>query len=313
MSPAPVLRATGGAAAAAAAWGMEGLSLEILDPGRLSAPRPGVMEPVLTAPCDVEQVRALADWILPVVVSESPGLSSCVPGLHLSAAGPMDRSLLDELAARPPGRLRPSARELESESAGLALPMILHNFGNRLVGLVGNLELAAIYPAGSEKSSLKIEAARASAGEVKGYLERLSALGSPGRSRPGSSGGPFGAALETAGLIRGRAVTLESGPGGTAESDSAYPSGAVSAAVAIVTAALLRLGGAGSLTVGRCAASGILVSWERPDTEVPSLPGLALVPSLLIGATAVAAREGFRIAVNALGDLGGSISCLWGE
>lgn len=271
------------------------------------------MEPVLAEPCDVEQVRTLADCILPVVVSASPGFSSGVPGLHLGTAGPMDRSLLDELAARPPGRLRPTAQELESESVGLALPMILHNLGNRLVGLVGNLELAAIYPAGSRKSSLKIGEARASAGEVRSYLESLSALVSPGRGLSGSSGDPFEAALGMAGLLRGRAVTLESEPVGTPDGDVRHPGGAASVAVVLVVAALLRLRGAGRLTVGRCGASGILVSWERPDTEAPGLPGLALVPSLLIGAAAVAAREGFRVAVNALGDLGGSLSCLWGE
>ncbi len=313
MNPAVVLRATGGVASTAAAWDAGGLQIEIADPERSFAPRPGVMEPVLAAPSDVEQVRALAGCVMPVVVSTSPGLDSDAPGLHLGAAGPMDRSLLCELAARPPGRLRPSASELESSCIGLSLPLILHNLGNRLVGLVGNLELAAIYPSGSEKSVLKMKAARKSAGEVRSYLESLSALRSPGQSQPGPKSDPFTTAVAMADLVRGRAVTLESRPGDPSESGHGHPPGAVSVAVAMVTVALLRLRGAGRLTVGRFGASGILVSWERPDTEAPGLPGLALVPSLLIGAASVAAREGFRIAVNSLGDLGGSVSCLWGE
>jgi len=201
-----------------------------------------------------------------------------------------------------------TAEGLEDLALGLLMPLFLHNLNNRLVGVLGNIDLAALSAPASDRVLARVEEARNAAAPLRMYLDRLGELAGRqrGRARTG-----LRRAVEEAGRLAstaaGRAVSTRS------EHDEASASATVPGAAACIisslaAAALLELRGSGTMSMScRCfeGRAGATVRWEFPK-EGQRNPAMAEGASFLLSeCSAVARAGGMSLDLRSLGAAGG--------
>jgi hypothetical protein len=242
--------------------------------------------------------RAFPVMLAPGARTHRPSL----PCLVLEPASPLLRGILDggispESLSGAPGLLR-------SAAVGIMLPFILHNLNNRLVGVVGNLDLAGIFAGQPEKCSARVEDARTSMDEVRTYLDELGRIvESASPSPPPNLASALDAAARLASAGKGRTVSLD------ADRPDLYtgirfPSELVPACCGLACAALLSLSGAGSLSIGagrETLPAGFALRWSRSGTPHPG-PWTASAIQLLAASAGIAVAGGAFIRIGPWGD-----------
>jgi hypothetical protein len=257
-----------------------------------------------------ESVAAAAfdEGYLPVVFSDSPARDrGGLPAILLDSRGAEPVEILAELVIRPPGSGETSLELLPRLCRGVLMPLFLHNLSNLLVGVVGNLDLAAMYPPGSENTSKKLAEGKQAATEVRKYLEGMAGLDS-GSSARYRSATAWADALELLSLARGRSTGIEAA-GGPAPGQDPPAARAVACAAAAVS--LLYLRGAGSIRMTSPGPGRLEFEWRRPEGGALDPTWHAAAPSLAVQAFTVAVTSGISISIPGWAASSGSIHIGW--
>ncbi|MDM7993522.1 MAG: hypothetical protein QUS11_09425 [Candidatus Fermentibacter sp.] len=234
-----------------------------------------------------------------VVVSDVPGAGAGAH-LRLPATGGLAPGVLSVLGAFDSPAM--AARLLAAASAGLLAPMFVHVLNNSLVGLIGNLDLAAMYGWEGEDSARTCRSAAEAAADLSGRLGELSSV-SEAVSDSASGAGPW--LMDACRAACGRSV----------DASTEWPAWAVSfspACLGLSAACLLSLGGAGrfrAAPAGRGTA--IDFEWERkgPVDVDPAVKSFS-VPLLVALSALSAFPGGGRLDVPGWGDESGTMRFL---
>jgi hypothetical protein len=258
-----------------------------------------------------ETVAAAAfdEGYLPVVFSDSPGRDSgAFPAILLDSRNAEPVEILAELIVRPPGCGRASLEILPRLCRGVLMPLFLHNLSNLLVGVVGNLDLAAMYPSGSENTSKKLAEGKQAATEVRKYLEGMAGLdsGSSSRYRTATA---WADALDLMSLARGRTTGIEAAGGPSPGQD---PPAARAVACAVAAVSLLYLRGAGSIRMSSPSPGRLEFEWRRPEGGALDPSWHAAAPSLMVQAFTVAVTSDITLSIPGWAASSGSIHIGWG-
>lgn len=234
-----------------------------------------------------------------VVVSGVPGAGAGAH-LRLPASGRLAPGVLSVLDAFDSPAL--AGRLIAAVSAGLLSPMIVHVLNNCLVGLTGNLDMAAMYGWEGEDAARTCRGAADAAAGLSERLRDLSSL-SEAVSDSASGGGPW--LMDACRTACGRSV----------DASTDWPVWAVSfspVCLGLSTACLLSLGGAGRFrSAPACAGTAIDFEWERKGpVEVDPVVASFSAPFLVALSALSAFPGGGRLDVPVWGDESGTMRFL---
>lgn len=169
-----------------------------------------------------------------------------------------------------------SAAQCLDEALGSLVSSFVHNLNNYLVGILGNIDLAGLYPDDPVNSTARIADARKATMKIRDFLSELV------RYRPRDGDWSPESVLDTAAVARlacGRSMSLETEGTGDLPDSLPVPDTAFRAVLlGLLSWAVRSLAGAGSirLLVGvRPDAVELTVSWERiggPGTDDMPVP-----------------------------------------
>lgn len=182
---------------------------------------------------------------------------------------------------------------------GVLLPYFLHNINNKLVGVLGNIDLATMFIPNLDKVQIKLDSARHSTTSVIDYLRDIS--GSIEQNEQSSFGeAAFNECLELLKLACGRSVNIEGFEEIRLEKpinclDSAR---AVSSLKGLAAWLIVSLGGSGKISV-RVNKNNITMKWNKPEGGgLAHMPGSEQGSFILLLAGGLAVSAGFSFVVS---------------
>ncbi len=228
-------------------------ALEILR-GLSASPRHSAVLRVTRAPEDMDLpgVSVESDWLL-------EGLAALAKAAEAPMVAPCDvwSGLL--------------VRAME----GMLLPLFVHNVNNLMVGVMGNLDLAALFTADADKCGEKLEGASQAMHSLSDFMSDLGGLsGSLPDGESPATWDDLGTVCTMGRLACGRSVSLDVAPAtlpsGRIFEDGRGLGGRTLRLIcsAIMAAALQTLGGCGSIGLSADTAEpSVRMQWKRGSAE----------------------------------------------
>lgn len=182
---------------------------------------------------------------------------------------------------------------------GVLMPYFLHNINNLMVGVMGNLDLAAMFMPDIQKVESKLGAARASTGSVVGFIRDISEV-SYDMKKDAVTQGDIARILVFISAACGRSVNTvgietmalpENIPSGR-------PAMFVNAFKGMGAWCVLCMGGNGTIQ-GSISQGRVSFRWSRPEDSGRShMPGGGNAEAILSVAGRLAASAGCRLVVE---------------
>lgn len=187
----------------------------------------------------------------------------------------------------------------DSTFFGLLLPYFLHNINNKLVGVLGNIDLATMFIPNLDKVQTKLDSARLSTTSVIDYLREISTcVEKNGQTSFGK--GAFDECLLLLKSSCGRNVKVE----GFDEIHLEKPinclntAKAVSSLKGLVTWLIISLGGSGSISA-KIEQNSTTLKWIKPEgSGLAHMPGSEQGALVLLLAGGLAVSAGFSFVVT---------------
>ncbi len=192
---------------------------------------------------------------------------------------------------------------------GILLPYFLHNINNKLVGVLGNIDLAAMFIPNLDKVQVKLDSARQSTTSVIDYLRDLS--GNIEQNEQSCFGEvAFDQCLELLKTACGRSVNIE----GFEEIRLGKPinclniAKAVSSLKGLATWLIVSLGGSGKISVS-IKQNNITMKWTKPGgVGLTHMPGSEQGAFILLLAGGLAVSAGFSFVVTKWTEIEGEVT-----
>ena len=192
---------------------------------------------------------------------------------------------------------------------GVLLPYFLHNINNKLVGVLGNIDLATMFIPNLDKVQIKLDSARVSTTSVIDYLRDISGgIEQNEQSCFGESA--FDQCLELLKSACGRSVNIE----GFEEIRLEKPinclnsAKAVSSLKGLATWLIVSLGGSGKISVS-IKQNNITMKWTKPEgVGLAHMPGSEQGSFILLLAGGLAVSAGFSFVVTKWTEIEGEVT-----
>ena len=182
---------------------------------------------------------------------------------------------------------------------GILLPYFIHNINNKLVGVLGNIDLATMFFPNLEKVQTKLDSARQSTTSVIDCLRGVS--GSIEKNEQSSFGkDAFNECLALLESACGRNVKVEGFDEVYFEKpiDCLDSAKAVSSLKGLVTWLIVSLGGSGAISAN-ISQNSMVMKWTKPEgVGLEHMPGSEQGAFILLLAGGLAVSAGFSFVVS---------------